>query len=180
MYGYWAGAALKNSFKRIEFARKKEIEEHRDRFALTRDRNDQIFGVWVEHFDAMALKTMIHRVCKLLPKSAEAQTAWQLDERAVHARILSSAQLSFTQRDRRVADRPGEIGVDLLSDRRRLKHAQHCLYCSCVQVCAAREVAGFVLPTWPKELPDRFKPQPIVLVERTQHRKLLRVMLLAA
>ena len=82
VYGYWAGAALKNGFKRIEFARKKEIEEHRDRFALTRDRNDQIFGVWVEHFDAMALKTMIHRVCKLLPKSAEAQTAWQLDERA--------------------------------------------------------------------------------------------------
>jgi recombinational DNA repair protein RecT len=30
----------------------------------------------------MALKTMIHRVCKFLPKSAEAQTAWQLDERA--------------------------------------------------------------------------------------------------
>jgi recombinational DNA repair protein RecT len=49
---------------------------------LTRDKNDQIFGVWVEHFDAMALKTMIHRVCKLLPKSVEAQTAWQLDERA--------------------------------------------------------------------------------------------------
>jgi recombination protein RecT len=82
VYGYWAGAALKNGFKRIEFARKKEIEEHRDRFALTRDKNDQIFGVWVEHFDAMALKTMIHRVCKLLPKSVEAQTAWQLDERA--------------------------------------------------------------------------------------------------
>ncbi|MFL6352148.1 MAG: recombinase RecT, partial [Bryobacteraceae bacterium] len=53
-----------------------------DRFAMTRDQNDQIFGVWIEHFDAMALKTMIHRVCKLLPKSAEAQTAWQLDERA--------------------------------------------------------------------------------------------------
>lgn len=82
VYGYWAGAALKNGFKRIEFARKKEIEEHRDRFALTRDKNDLIFGVWVEHFDAMALKTMIHRVCKLLPKSVEAQTAWQLDERA--------------------------------------------------------------------------------------------------
>ena len=82
VYGYWAGAALKNGFRRIEFARTKEIEEHRDRFALTRDHNDQIFGVWVEHFDAMALKTMIHRVCKLLPKSVEAQTAWQLDERA--------------------------------------------------------------------------------------------------
>jgi recombination protein RecT len=82
VYGYWAGAALKSGFKRIDFARTKEIEQHRDRFAMTRDRNDQIFGVWIEHFDAMALKTMIHRVCKLLPKSAEAQTAWQLDERA--------------------------------------------------------------------------------------------------
>jgi recombination protein RecT len=82
VYGYWAGAALKSGFKRIDFARTKEIEQHRDRFAMTRDGNDQIFGVWIEHFDAMALKTMIHRVCKLLPKSAEAQTAWQLDERA--------------------------------------------------------------------------------------------------
>ncbi|MGI8959275.1 MAG: recombinase RecT [Bryobacteraceae bacterium] len=82
VYGYWAGAALKSGFKRIDFARTKEIEQHRDRFAMTRDRNDQIFGVWIEHFDAMALKTMIHRVCKLLPKSAEAQTAWQLDGRA--------------------------------------------------------------------------------------------------
>jgi recombination protein RecT len=82
VYGYWAGAALKNGFKRVDFACKKEIEQHRDRFALTRDKNDQIFGVWIENFDAMALKTMIHRVCKLLPKSAQAQTAWQLDEHA--------------------------------------------------------------------------------------------------
>lgn len=79
---YWAGAALKSGFKRIDFARQKDIEQHRHRFALTRDKNDQIFGVWIGDFDAMALKTMIHRVCKLLPKSAEAQTAWQLDERA--------------------------------------------------------------------------------------------------
>jgi recombination protein RecT len=82
VYGYWAGAALKSGFKKIEFARIKELEEHRDRFAMTRGKDDKIFGVWITNFDAMALKTMVHRVCNLLPKSPQAQAAWSLDDRA--------------------------------------------------------------------------------------------------
>jgi recombinational DNA repair protein RecT len=31
---------------------------------MTRERNDQIFGVWIEHFDAMALKTVAGKGCR--------------------------------------------------------------------------------------------------------------------
>lgn len=80
--GYWAGARLKNGFTSIVFMTKTEVEKHRDEFALTKDKNGKIIGVWVDNFDAMALKTVIHKCLKYIPKSTVAQTAWALDEQA--------------------------------------------------------------------------------------------------
>ena len=80
--GYWAGAKLKSGFTSIAYMTVKEVEEHRDKFAKTRNRDGEIFGVWVENFEAMALKTVVHKCLKYCPKSAQAQTAWDLDEKA--------------------------------------------------------------------------------------------------
>lgn len=80
--GFWAGAKLKNGFTSIVFMTVKEVEEHRDRFAMTKTKDGKIFGVWLDNFEAMALKTVIHKCLKYIPKSVQAQTAWNLDERA--------------------------------------------------------------------------------------------------
>lgn len=79
--GYWAGAVLKSGFTSIVFMTVKECEEHRDKFAMTKF-DGKVFGVWVENFEAMSLKTCIHKALKYLPKSVRAATAWNLDERA--------------------------------------------------------------------------------------------------
>jgi recombination protein RecT len=78
--GYWAGCKLKNGFSSICFMTVAEVENHRDRFAMTKTKDGKIFGVWADNFEAMALKTVIHKCLKYVPKSALAQTAWALDE----------------------------------------------------------------------------------------------------
>lgn len=54
---------------------KAEAENHREKFALAQK------GPWATHFDAMAMKTCIIKLCKYLPMSAELQTAIHHDER---------------------------------------------------------------------------------------------------
>jgi recombination protein RecT len=54
-----------------------EAEYHRDRFALSKGK-----GPWIDHFDEMAKKTCIIKLCKYLPMSAELQTAINMDELA--------------------------------------------------------------------------------------------------
>jgi len=57
-----------------------DAERHRDKFAMQRDRDGRIKGPWVDHFDAMALKTIILRVLKLAPRSTELHQAMAVDE----------------------------------------------------------------------------------------------------
>jgi recombination protein RecT len=52
-----------------------DMEEHRDRFAMARNSQGQVVGPWADNFEAMASKTMLLRVMKLLPKSTEQQRA---------------------------------------------------------------------------------------------------------
>lgn len=60
---------------------RKAIEIHRDRFASQRD-GDDVAGPWVEHFDAMARKTVIRMLLNTLPTSAELREAVTADTRA--------------------------------------------------------------------------------------------------
>lgn len=56
-----------------------EIEEHRDRFASTRNAKGEIVGPWVEHFDAMARKTVIRALLNYLPVAVELREAMHAD-----------------------------------------------------------------------------------------------------
>lgn len=56
-----------------------EAEEHRDRFASTKDKDGNIFGTWVEHFDAMARKTVIRMLLNYLPATVELRQAAAID-----------------------------------------------------------------------------------------------------
>jgi recombination protein RecT len=49
-----------------------EVEQHRDKFASSRDYNTkEVTGPWVDHFDAMAAKTVVRKLLNYLPTSAE-------------------------------------------------------------------------------------------------------------
>lgn len=48
-----------------------EVEKHRDRFASQRNKEDEITGPWVEHFDAMARKTVVRQLLNYLPATVE-------------------------------------------------------------------------------------------------------------
>lgn len=53
-----------------------EVEEHRDKFASSRDfKTKEITGPWVDHFDAMARKTVIRALLNYLPVSVELRDA---------------------------------------------------------------------------------------------------------
>lgn len=56
-----------------------DMEAYRDRHASTRSRDGKIFGPWIEHPEAMAHKTMVRRLAKMLPKSTELAIAIQAD-----------------------------------------------------------------------------------------------------
>lgn len=74
---YWAGAVLQNGGKQFEVMTKEEIERHRDKFSKAKD-----FGPWKDSPEWMFKKTVLRKLIKLLPKSAQAQLAVALDERA--------------------------------------------------------------------------------------------------
>ncbi|OBC14091.1 recombinase RecT [Mycobacterium sp. 852013-50091_SCH5140682] len=56
-----------------------DMERHRDKFAMARNREGQIVGPWRDHFDAMGQKTMLLRLMALMPKSTEMQRAMDND-----------------------------------------------------------------------------------------------------
>jgi recombination protein RecT len=72
---YWACASLKTGGFQFVVMTYREVEEHRDRFSKAKDS-----GPWKDDFDAMAMKTCLRKLCKLLPRSAQTQIATSLDE----------------------------------------------------------------------------------------------------
>lgn len=77
-----------------EFISRRDAEIHRDKFAMQRDyETGAVKGPWVEHFDAMALKTVIMRTLKLAPRSTELIQAMNVDE-SVRIDVTPTADLS--------------------------------------------------------------------------------------
>jgi recombination protein RecT len=56
-----------------------DVEKHRDRFAMARNKQREVIGPWVDHFDAMALKTVYLQLQKWAPKSTEMARALSAD-----------------------------------------------------------------------------------------------------
>lgn len=71
-----------------------EVEEHRDKFASSRDyKSKEITGPWVDHFDAMARKTVIRALLNYLPVSVELRDAIHQD--AVEATATEVATIDY-------------------------------------------------------------------------------------
>lgn len=76
---YYATAQLIPKATTFQVMSKREVEEHRDKFAMAKTKTGVILGPWKDHFDAMALKTVVLRLIKTLPKSPELTAALAAD-----------------------------------------------------------------------------------------------------
>ena len=61
---------------------KGDAEAHRDKFASTKTKDGDIYGTWVEHFDAMARKTVVRKLLNYLPATVELRTAQAIETTA--------------------------------------------------------------------------------------------------
>jgi recombination protein RecT len=84
----------KRGASRAEFqiAPKWEMEEHRDKFAMAKYQG-RVVGPWKDHFDAMALKTMMLRLAKYMPQSPELIMA-QVADGGVRLELAPNADIS--------------------------------------------------------------------------------------
>lgn len=76
---YYATATLVPKATTFSIMTKPEMEEHRDKFAMAKTREGKIIGPWKDHFDQMALKTVVLKLARLLPKSPEIMGAMAAD-----------------------------------------------------------------------------------------------------
>ena len=74
---YYAAARLKDGAKQFTVMSIEDVLAHKKRFSKASDN-----GPWVDHQDAMGLKTCARKLCKFLPASIEVQKAVMLDELA--------------------------------------------------------------------------------------------------
>lgn len=74
----WAVATMKDGGSQFEVMRKHEVDAIRDKSPSARSGSSP----WVTHYEEMAKKTVLRRLCKLLPASVEFQRAMELDEMA--------------------------------------------------------------------------------------------------
>jgi recombination protein RecT len=78
---YYASARLMSGDQQFEVMSREEVEAHRDRYAKGARNPD---SAWQTNFPEMALKTVLRRLCRLLPASVELERALVLDHQARH------------------------------------------------------------------------------------------------
>lgn len=74
---YYATAKLKDGGYQFEVMTYDELMKHKNKFSKAKDA-----GPWVDNEPEMCKKTVLRRLCKLLPMSTELATAVGLDEKA--------------------------------------------------------------------------------------------------
>jgi recombination protein RecT len=106
--GYYAVVKSTRGGTYWEFMTRADAEEHRDKFAMARkDKDGQVVGPWADHFDAMALKTVLIRSLKLAPRNTEIQQAFAVDN-TVRVDVQPTAQ----PEDVSMATVAGEVAED--------------------------------------------------------------------
>ncbi|CPR79508.1 recombination protein RecT [Mycobacteroides abscessus] len=77
---YAVGRTIEGGYSITDPMTVADMEAYRDKHATARNREGKIFGPWVDHFEAMAHKTMVRKLMKLLPKSTEIVRAMAQDD----------------------------------------------------------------------------------------------------
>lgn len=77
--GYYAIVKYTTGGYAFWYMSKTEVEQHRDRNAMARDKSGRIVGPWRDNFDAMAGKTVFLQLARWMPKSTELASAIEAD-----------------------------------------------------------------------------------------------------
>jgi len=81
---YYSYYKLKTGGNGFRIMTKPEVEEHRDKFTKSKDKDTkEITGPWKDNFDAMALKTVIKQMVKFIPMTIETQEHFAKDEAVI-------------------------------------------------------------------------------------------------
>lgn len=79
---FYAVAEMKNGSNSFKVMSAEDINKIRDKHA-GRGRDGNVNKIWVEHYEAMAHKTVIKRLLKLLPISVELKEMMEMDGRTI-------------------------------------------------------------------------------------------------
>lgn len=79
--GYYAVAKFTTGGHAFIYMSREEVEEHRDKYAMARNKAGEIVGPWADpmQFDGMAQKTCVRQLAKWIPKATDLQTAVAAD-----------------------------------------------------------------------------------------------------
>ncbi|ASR78136.1 RecT-like DNA pairing protein [Arthrobacter phage Franzy] len=79
--GYYAKFYRRGSDRPVfEWMSVEDAKEHMQKFAMAKNRQGQVVGPWVQHFDSMALKTVVRKLFKWMPRTTQMQLAVIADE----------------------------------------------------------------------------------------------------
>lgn len=74
---FYACYKLKDGGKGFYVMTRKQMDEHRDKFTKSKNKQGEVFGPWKDHYVSMSLKTVILRLAKFMPISIEQHDAKQ-------------------------------------------------------------------------------------------------------
>lgn len=78
--GYYAVVKFLPDGHSFYYLTKAEAEAYRDRYAMAKKRDGSVVGPWKSEFDAMAMKTCIRQLSKMMPKGTDLATALAVDD----------------------------------------------------------------------------------------------------
>lgn len=108
---YYAIVKYKSGGHAFIVASREDVEKHRDRHASAKTKEGRVLGPWADHFDAMALKTVVRQLSKWMPKATELATAVSVDNGVrVDLSPTTDPALVTTRTDVEVVD---ETAIDI-------------------------------------------------------------------
>jgi recombination protein RecT len=104
---FYAYARFKDGGYAFTVMSVEQINEIRDKFSKSRNKNGEVFGPWKDHYESMAKKTVIKQLVKYMPISVEIQNQIVLDE-TVHSSFKEEPKQIYEIDDADVIDVPFE------------------------------------------------------------------------
>lgn len=104
--GWYAYALQKDGTESFEVLSVADAQRHRDQFG-PKKRDGQVYGPWIDHFDAMAQKTVFLKLAKWLPKSVEQAGAMESDGQAILAPVGAPVRPADVIEAQHTPDEPG-------------------------------------------------------------------------
>lgn len=78
--GYYATVKIKGGESTFYYMSHDEMCVYRDRFATAKSKDGKVFGPWKDNFEAMAKKTCVRQLSKLMPKSTDLAIGLSVDD----------------------------------------------------------------------------------------------------